>query len=77
MPLKHGSSRATISANIRNEMHAGVPHKQAIAIALAKAGLVRKAKTTRKAKTPARKTKTPAVRKTKKPAARKAAAGKA
>jgi hypothetical protein len=38
MPLKSGSSRAAVSANIRTEVAAGKPQKQAIAIALSKAG---------------------------------------
>jgi hypothetical protein len=34
MPLKKGSSKAAIAHNIRKEMKAGKPHKQAIAIAM-------------------------------------------
>ena len=37
MPLKKGSSKKVIAANIRTEMHAGKPQKQAIAIAFSKA----------------------------------------
>lgn len=42
MPLKRGSSRKVISKNIRTEIKAGKPRKQAIAIALNKAGKLRK-----------------------------------
>lgn len=42
MPLKRGSSKATISHNIKVEMAHGKPHKQAIAIAMHKAGKSRK-----------------------------------
>lgn len=44
MPLKSGKSRKVISDNIRTELAAGKPRKQAIAIALRKAGKSRKQK---------------------------------
>ena len=37
MPLRKGSSKRVVSANIKTEMAAGKPLKQAVAIALAKA----------------------------------------
>ena len=44
MPLKRGSSKKVVSANIRTEIKAGKPKRQAIAIALNKAGKSRKGK---------------------------------
>jgi hypothetical protein len=37
MPLKRGSSRKTVSSNIRELRHSGYKQKQAVAIALSEA----------------------------------------
>jgi len=47
MPLKKGKSRKVISQNIRTEMRRGRPQKQAIAIAMRKAGKSKKGRKSR------------------------------
>lgn len=42
LPLKSGKSKKAISSNIRTEMAHGKPQKQAIAIAMSKAGKSKK-----------------------------------
>jgi hypothetical protein len=42
MPLKSGSSKKIDGENIKTEMQAGKPQKQAIAIAFSKAGKTKK-----------------------------------
>ena len=42
MPLERGRGRKTVSRNISKLAHEGYPQKQAVAIAMSKAGLSRK-----------------------------------
>ena len=39
MPLRKGSSKKVVSANIRELMHTGRPQRQAVAISMSKAGM--------------------------------------
>ena len=42
MPLQKGSSNAVVSSNVKELVQSGRPQKQAVAIAMSKAGRARK-----------------------------------
>lgn len=55
MPLERGKSKGAISRNIKREMHAGKPQKQAVAIAMSAAGKSKPKKKSTKKSTPKKK----------------------
>lgn len=64
MPLKAGSAREVIAANIRELVAAGRPHKQAVAIALSKAKRKRKRSRKRRNEKKSKKSRTRTPRQT-------------
>lgn len=44
MPLEKGNSKQAVSNNIKTEISAGKPQKQAVAIAMSEAGISKKKK---------------------------------
>ncbi len=66
MPLKSGKSRKAVSENIKTEVHHGKPQKQAVAIALTKAGMSYKQTGKKKSGTKKKKSTTKKKRSTRK-----------